>query len=64
MYSVVIIIIPANLIDSHTSQSFICDEENAKLYKEVLPSKIGNTLTVKTFPNNKEMKLTVVTKIS
>lgn len=65
MYSIVVLVIPINNVaETSTAKTHICNEEIAKTYKEILPTKMGSTLTVRTFPNSWDMILTTVTKIS
>ena len=65
MYSIIVLRIPTNNVaETSTSETRICDEAIAKTYKEILPTKVGSTLTVRTFPNSWDMILTTVTKIS
>ena len=64
MYSIVIMEIPiSNASNTSIIETFIADESEAIKHKEILPLKIGSTLTVRTFPNSWTMLLTTVTKI-
>ena len=65
MYSIIVIRIPVSDVNSVSIiDSRICNEVTAKNYKEFLPSKVGSTLTVRTFPTDWDMILTTVTRIS
>lgn len=53
-----------NSANYNVSESLLVNEETAKEHKEVLPTIVGQTLTVKSFPISGVMTLTLVTKIN